>query len=64
MAPSNFNLPEDEQPEPANSGEVAAEIVSDPAAELAQAKAEAAQLKDQLLRALAEAENTRRRSQR
>jgi len=64
MAPSNFNLPEDEQPEPANSGEVAAEIGNDPAAELAQAKAEAAQLKDQLLRALAEAENTRRRSQR
>jgi len=64
MAPSNFNLPEDEQPEAANSGEVAAEIVNDPAAELAQAKAEAAQLKDQLLRALAESENTRRRSQR
>ncbi len=34
------------------------------ASELEQARAEAAQLKDQLLRALAEAENTRRRSQR
>ena len=65
MAPSNFNLPEDDQtPEPANEGEIQAEIVGDPVAELAKAKAEAGQLKDQLLRALAEAENTRRRSQR
>lgn len=65
MTPGNFNFPEDdEQPEPANEGEIPAEIVNDPAAELAQARAEAGQLKDQLLRALAEAENTRRRSQR
>jgi molecular chaperone GrpE len=65
MAPGNFNLPEDEQPpQAANEGENQAESASDPAAELAKAKAEAAQLKDQLLRALAEAENTRRRSQR
>jgi molecular chaperone GrpE len=65
MAPSNFNLPEDDQtPEPANEGEIQAEIAGDPVAELAKAKAEAGQLKDQLLRALAEAENTRRRSQR
>jgi molecular chaperone GrpE len=65
MASSNFNLPEDDQtPEPANEGEIQAEIVGDPAAELAKVKAEAGQLKDQLLRALAEAENTRRRSQR
>ena len=65
MASSNFNLPEDDQnPEPANEGEIQGEIVGDPVAELAKAKAEAGQLKDQLLRALAEAENTRRRSQR
>ncbi len=65
MVPPNYNLPEDDQPpEPANEGEIQAEVVSDPAEELAKAKAEAAQLKDQLLRALAEAENTRRRSQR
>ena len=65
MTPGNFNYPEDdEQPVPANEGELQAEIVGDSAAELAQAKAEAAQYKDQLLRALAEAENTRRRSQR
>jgi molecular chaperone GrpE len=64
MSTANFNLPED-GPEAANEpGEIQAEIVSDPAAELAKAKAEAAQFKDQLLRALAEAENTRRRSQR
>ncbi len=64
MSTANFNLPEDE-PQAANEpGEIQAEIVGDPAAELAQAKAEAAQFKDQLLRALAEAENTRRRSQR
>jgi molecular chaperone GrpE len=65
MTPGNFNFPEDDdQPEPANEGEIPAEIVNDSAAELIQARAEAAQLKDQLLRALAEAENTRRRSQR
>jgi molecular chaperone GrpE len=66
MTPGNFNFPEDEeeQPLPAKEGEIPAEIVNDPAAELAQARAEANQLKDQLLRALAEAENTRRRSQR
>jgi len=64
MSTANFNLPED-GPEAANEpGEIQAEIVSDPAAELDKAKAEAAQFKDQLLRALAEAENTRRRSQR
>jgi molecular chaperone GrpE len=69
MSTANFNRPEDE-PEVANEpGEIEAEIVDAPAgeraqAELAQARAEAAQFKDQLLRALAEAENTRRRSQR
>ena len=64
MTPGNYNYPEDdEQPVPANEGEIQAEIV-EPSAELAQARAEAAQYKDQLLRALAEAENTRRRSQR
>src|SRR5476649_1523201 len=69
MSTANFNRPDDE-PEAANeSGEIEAEIVDDPTgelaqAELAQARAEAAQFKDQLLRALAEAENTRRRSQR
>src|SRR5260221_13123243 len=64
MSTANFNRPEDE-PEAANEpGEIEAEIVDDPAGELVQAKAEAAQLKDQLLRALAEAENTRRRGQR
>ena len=64
MSTANFNLPEDE-PQAANEpDEIPAEAVGDPAAELAQAKAEAAQFKDQLLRALAEAENTRRRSQR
>ena len=64
MTTANFNLPEDE-PQAANEpGEIETEIVGNPAAELAQAKAEAAQFKDQLLRALADAENTRRRSQR
>ena len=64
MSTANFNVPED-GPEAANEpDEIQAEIVGDPAAELDKAKAEAAQFKDQLLRALAEAENTRRRSQR
>ena len=65
MSTANFNLPEDEEPQAANEpGEIQSEVAPDPAAELVQAKAEAAQLKDQLLRALAESENTRRRSQR
>jgi len=65
MSTANYNLPEDEEAQVAGGpGEVEAEVVSDAAAELAKAKAEAAQFKDQLLRALAEAENTRRRSQR
>lgn len=64
MSTANYNLPEDE-PDAANDpGEIQPEVAPDPAAELAQVKAEAAQLKDQLLRALAESENTRRRSQR
>jgi len=64
MSTANYNLPEDESDMAAEPGEIQAEAAPDPAAELAQAKAEAAALKDQLLRALAEAENTRRRSQR
>ncbi len=65
MSTANYNRPEDEEAQEAGGpGEVEAEVVSDAAAELAKAKAEAAQFKDQLLRALAEAENTRRRSQR
>lgn len=65
MSTANFNLPEDDESQVAGeSGETQVEAAPDPAAELAQAKAEAAQLKDQLLRALAESENTRRRSQR
>jgi molecular chaperone GrpE len=65
MSTANYNLPEDDDSQVAGEpGEIEAEVVSEAAAELAQAKAEAAQLKDQLLRALAEAENTRRRSQR
>ena len=54
-------------PEPANdSGLVddGAEIPAGPDQELAAARQEAAQLKDQLLRALAETENVRRRAQR
>jgi len=54
-------------PEPANdAGPVddGADIPGGPDHDLAAAKAEAAQLKDQLLRALAEAENVRRRAQR
>jgi molecular chaperone GrpE len=54
-------------PEPANdSGPVddGTDIPAGPDQELAAARQEAAQLKDQLLRALAEAENVRRRAQR
>src|SRR5262245_11063105 len=54
-------------PEAANdSGLVddGADIPAGPEQELAAARQEAAQLKDQLLRALAEAENVRRRAQR
>ena len=66
MSTANYNLPEEEEEAQVagGPGEIEAEVVSDSAAELAKAKAETAQLKDQLLRALAEAENTRRRSQR
>ncbi len=67
MSTANYNLPEEEEEEAqvaGEPGEIEAEGASEAAAELAQAKAEAVQLKDQLLRALAEAENTRRRSQR
>jgi hypothetical protein len=57
MSTANYNRPEDEEAQVAGGpGEVEAEVVSDAAAELAKAKAEAAQFKDQLLRALAEAE--------
>ena len=51
---------------PVNQGPVddGADIPAGPDQELASARAEAAQLKDQLLRALAEAENVRRRAQR
>lgn len=64
MSTANFNLPEDGLEAANEPDEIEAEIVGDSAAELVKAKAEAAQFKDQLLRALAEAENTRRRSQR
>jgi molecular chaperone GrpE len=66
MSTANYNRPEEEEEArvAGGPGEIEAEVVSDAAAELAKAKIEAAQLKDQLLRALAEAENTRRRSQR
>ena len=64
MSTANCNLPEEEPQAVNEPGEIEAAVESSPVAELAQAKAEAAQLKDQLLRALAEAENTRRRSQR
>jgi molecular chaperone GrpE len=57
--------PEDGAGAEAEAGNaVPAEAQPDLAAELEKARAEAAALKDQLLRALAEAENTRRRSQR
>ncbi|MFO1060987.1 MAG: nucleotide exchange factor GrpE [Dongiaceae bacterium] len=53
---------------PTSEAEAVPEAGGDPQAEtaeaLAQARAEAAQLKDQLLRALAETENVRRRAQR
>jgi molecular chaperone GrpE len=64
MASANDNLPEDESEAAGDPVEAQDEPEFDPAAELAKAKAEAAQFKDQLLRALAEAENTRRRAQR
>jgi molecular chaperone GrpE len=64
MSTANYNRPEEEAQAAGGPGEIEVEAVSDAAAELTKAKAEAAQLKDQLLRALAEAENTRRRSQR
>jgi molecular chaperone GrpE len=71
MSTANFNLPDDEtpaageaQPTGRQSAEPTEAAAGDPAGELDQARTEAAQLKDQLLRALAEAENTRRRSQR
>ncbi|HEV8390634.1 MAG TPA: nucleotide exchange factor GrpE [Dongiaceae bacterium] len=56
-----------EIPEPANDTGLiddGADIPAGPDQELAAARQEAAQLKDQLLRALAEAENVRRRAQR
>jgi molecular chaperone GrpE len=57
----------DQMPEPANDAapvDDGMDIPAGPDQELAAAKQEAAQLKDQLLRALAEAENVRRRAQR
>ena len=57
----------DQMPEPANDAapvDDGMDIPDGPDQELAAAKQEAAQLKDQLLRALAEAENVRRRAQR
>jgi len=57
----------DQMPEPANDAapvDDGMDIPGGPDQELAAAKQEAAQLKDQLLRALAEAENVRRRAQR
>src|SRR5690242_7575012 len=57
--------PEDSAVAEPEAGDAApAEAVTELAAQLEKARAEAAALKDQLLRALAEAENTRRRSQR
>lgn len=57
--------PEDGAAAEADAGDAAAaESQPDLAPELEKARAEAAALKDQLLRALAEAENTRRRAQR
>jgi molecular chaperone GrpE len=56
-----------QMPEPANDAapiDDGAEIPAGPDQELSASRAEAAQLKDQLLRALAEAENVRRRAQR
>ena len=57
----------DQMPEPANDAAPVDDGMDSPAGpdqELAAARQEAAQLKDQLLRALAEAENVRRRAQR
>ena len=57
----------DQMPEPANDAALVddgMDIPAGPDQELAAARQEAAQLKDQLLRALAEAENVRRRAQR
>ena len=56
-----------QMPEPANDAapvDDGMDIPAGPDQELAAARQEAAQLKDQLLRALAEAENVRRRAQR
>ncbi len=61
------NPPEQEgepAPEEARQAEPRGEGAADLGAELEKARGEAAELKDQLLRALAEAENTRRRAQR
>ncbi len=66
MSTAPDNPPEQESdltPSPEQGGG-GADGTPDLAAQLEQAKAEAAALKDQLLRALADAENTRRRSQR
>jgi molecular chaperone GrpE len=57
----------DQMPEPANDAapvDDGMDIPAGPDQELVAARQEAAQLKDQLLRALAEAENVRRRAQR
>jgi molecular chaperone GrpE len=57
----------DQMPEPANDAALVddgMDIPAGPDQELAAARREAAQLKDQLLRALAETENVRRRAQR
>lgn len=57
----------DQMPEPANDAapvDDGMDIPAGPDQELAAARQEAAQLKDQLLRALAETENVRRRAQR
>jgi molecular chaperone GrpE len=54
---------ESEEPTP-GTGEEAAEIAGDLAARLARAETEAAENKDRLLRALADAENQRRRAER
>ena len=57
----------DQMPEPANDAapvDDGTDIPAGPDQELVAARQEAAQLKDQLLRALAEAENVRRRAQR
>ena len=54
----------DARPEPAAAEAPPGAAEADPAAQLEAARAEAAALKDQLLRALAEMENVRRRAQR